>query len=197
MTAYDEAQLGLRLGSLDRTQRTAFAAACAERLWPLVDRYSRVTGKGDVQALRSALDGAWHAANGVAVSDLARMQERVEGMVPVDDGEWVFEMGYGQNAIAAIAYAIRAWLTNDPQEAVWGARQVYEAADIAAQQASPGLPLNEPGTEDSLAEATVVQVALAGLAEDLTAVTSPALGRWENLRMRARCEGAAWARTLP
>lgn len=46
-------------------------------------------------------------------------------------------MGYAQNAAAAVACAVRTWMTDEPQEAVWGARQVYEAADYAAQHALP------------------------------------------------------------
>ena len=57
MARYDEAEIKARLARLDQSQKTAFAAACAERLWPLFERYSEVTGRGDVTALRAVLNG--------------------------------------------------------------------------------------------------------------------------------------------
>lgn len=195
--AYDEPEIKTRLDALDRAHKTAFAAACAERLWPLFERYSRVTGEGDVTALRAVLDGAWSAVQGEEVASLAEAQEVAEGMVPSDEGEWVFEMGYGQNAAAAVAYVVRTWLTDDPQEGVWGARQVYEAADYAAQHSLPDLNLNAPGAEQRLLQTPAVQTALAGLSADLLAVESPVSDKWRGLRQRARQEGEAWAGILP
>ncbi len=118
-------------------------------------------------------------------------------MVPVDEGEWILETGYGQNAAAAVAYAVRTWLTEDPQEGVWAARQVYEAADYGAQRSLPGLDLNAAGAEETLFQSRIVQAAVTGLAEDLDAVEAPAGDEWVGLRDRARREGALWARTLP
>lgn len=120
-----------------------------------------------------------------------------EAMVPIDEGEWVLEMGYGQNAAAAVAYAVRTWLTEDPQEGVWGARQVYEAADYAAQRSMPALDLNSAGAEGELFQSAIVQTAVTGLAEDLDAVEVPEGDEWAGLRDRARREGASWAQTLP
>ncbi len=196
MVAYDEADINARLAKLDRFHRTAFAAACAERLWPLFERYARATGEGDVEALRSILDMAWSAAQGVEVEEMAGAQAAA-AMVPAEGGEWVFEMGYGQNAAAAVAYALRARQTDDPQEAVWSARQLYEAADYAAQRALPDLDLNAPGVERALFQSPAVQSALAALSADLIDIESSEGHDWVLLRERAREEGEVWARTLP
>lgn len=147
MATFDEAEIKNRLSRLDRARKTAFAAACAERLWPLFPRCAEATGEGDVAVLRSVLDDAWRAAAGDDVGDLSAAQITAEDMVPVDDGEWIFEMGYGQNAAAAVAYAVRSWLTDDPQQAAWAACQVHEAADYAALRAHPELELNVPAAE--------------------------------------------------
>lgn len=40
MVEYDESGIARVAGALGRDARTAFAAACAERLWPLVERYA-------------------------------------------------------------------------------------------------------------------------------------------------------------
>jgi uncharacterized protein YjaG (DUF416 family) len=197
MVSYDESEIGARLGMLERFNRTAFAAACAERLWPLFERYVRVTGEGDSVVMRAVLDRVWLAVQGRDAGDLSQAQAEVEAMVPTDEGEWVFEMGYGQNAAASVAYAVRTWLRHDPQEAVWAAQQVYEAADYAAQRSLADLDLNSAAAEAELFNSEIVQVALAGLAADLASAEAPAGDGWSGLRDRARLEGASWARTLP
>lgn len=197
MVSYDESAIRARLARLDRASRTAYASACAERLWPLFERYAGATGEGDPAVLRGVLDEVWLVAQGVNAGDLSQAQEVAEAMVPVDEGEWVLEMGYGQNAAAAVAYAVRTWLTEDPQEGVWAARQVYEAADYAAQRSLPALDLNAAGAEEELFQSRIVQAAVTGLAEDLDAVEAPAGDEWVGLRDRARREGASWARLLP
>lgn len=197
MAKYSEEELEARLWRLDQFQRTAFVAACAERPWPLFERCVRVTGQGDVGVLRRILDMAWSAAEEVEVEGMPGAQEAAEAMVPTDDGEWVFEMGYGQNAAAAVAYAVRTWLADDPQEAVWGARQLYEAADCAAQQSLAGWDVDAGGTESSLFRSRAVQSALEGLSADLVEVESSGSRDWSALRARACEEGETWARILP
>ncbi len=147
--------------------RALFAASCAERLFGL---YERAPGQ-----LRAALEAAWEG------EDVARWQQVAEGLVSDEDP-------YGENAAAAVAYALRTWMTDEPREAAWAARQVYEAADFAAQRQLEELDLNAPGAEDQLADRPVVQEALAGIADDLAAALAgtPAA----DLRRAAR-EGSA------
>lgn len=96
-------------------------------------------------------------------ADVESAREVAEALVPFEDDDWVLESGYAQNGIAAIAYAVRAWLSDDPQEAVWAARQVYEAADYGAQQSQPAaLRVYSAGVEEQLAHAPVVQAAVRG-----------------------------------
>lgn len=104
---------------------------------------------------------------------LSAWQVVAEGLVPNEDDEaWVDEFAYGQNGAAAVAYALRTALTGDPQVAAWAARQVYEAADFAAQQQLPDLDLKKAGAEEELLSAPVVQEALGGIRDDLWRVQS-------------------------
>lgn len=129
MRVYDEHALLVRLEPLDRWAKTAFAAACAQRLFPLYERYVRSAGRlASAQILADILSTAWDIAAGRVVN-LQPLQAEAESMVPAEDGNWVLESGYGQNAAAAVAYAIRTWLSDDPQEAAWAARQIYDVAD--------------------------------------------------------------------
>jgi hypothetical protein len=61
-----------RLVRLPERHRIAFAASCCERLLPNYAAFSRMTGWGDVQALRTALDRAWAALSGDALDEAER-----------------------------------------------------------------------------------------------------------------------------
>lgn len=173
---YDEGVLLRRVSGLDRSSKAAFAAACAERMWPLVERYASAAGipSEKVKSLRTALDAVWRCVSGEA-QDVANVQVLAESMIPEEDDQWVFESGYGQNAIAAVAYAARTWLTDQPHEAVWAARQLYEAAEYAAQSQVVGAATFSPEVEDSMRQAPVVRAALSALNADLETATRGSL----------------------
>ena len=171
MLQYDEADLVRRLAAMSKPARVMFAAACAERLQPLYQRFHDLTGQGDPDNLAATLDAVWRVAlAGRDQEGLAQWQSLAEDLVPDEEGDsWTPESAYGQHGAAAVAYAVRTWLADDPADAGWAARQVYEAADYAAQQ-RPELDLNEPDAEQEVLAQPVVQEALAGLAADLAAV---------------------------
>lgn len=199
LTTYDESTLVKRLASLDRESKTAFAAACAERLLPLFERYAKAAQLPEEEARLSAVvAAAGEAAAGGGDEATARMlQAAAEAMAPSDDGDdWFLEVGYGQYAAAAAAYAIRTWLTDDPQEAAWAARQVYEVADYAFLQGSPTFDLNAADAESQVIASAAVQQALLALEEGLTAVESGP-SNWQGLRASVQTEAQAWVKTLP
>jgi hypothetical protein len=100
-------------------------------------------------------------------------QKAAEALVPNEDDEsWVEALAYGQNGAAAVAYAARVAQTDDLKDALRAARQVYEAADYAAQHQLPELDLNSASADVRLQSTPVVQQALAGLLEDLSRVKS-------------------------
>jgi len=193
---YDEARIAEVCRTFGRSALTAFAAACAERLWPLVERYGSVTPlpEQSILTLRYALDAVWRTAGG-SDEDLAQARDVAESMVPFEDEDWTIEAGYAQNAIAAIAYAARAWLSDDPQEAVWAARQLYEAADYGAQQSSgDGLREYTPVVEGELLDTRIVREAVTALVEDLASALSQGP---EVLRRRAKQAAPDFARLFP
>ncbi len=194
MFRYDEAQLVQALDAEPKAARVAFAAASAERLQPLYAWFHEVSGQGDPEVLRAALDAVWDLVLGrPSPGDLRQLQEAAESLVPDEDvGKWSEQSAYAQNAAAAVAYAVRSWITNDPQQAGWAARQVYEAADYAAQQDTDDL--NAPGAEDALLARPVVQEAVEGIRADLQAVSRP--GDSMEVRNAARAGGARLARLV-
>ena len=65
-----------RLEALPRNHRTAFAAACAERLLPNYAAFVRKEGWGSVSLLRGALTAVWRALEGKPFS-----KERIESLI--------------------------------------------------------------------------------------------------------------------
>ncbi|MGX9899078.1 DUF416 family protein [Arthrobacter sp. SA17] len=196
MIDYDEMLLMLRLEPLDRSAKTAFAAACAQRLVPLSDRYSQQVGDSlREQRLAVIVAAAWQAASGRDI-DATRLKAEAEAMVPDEDDEgWTAGRTYAGNAAAAAAYALRTWLTNDPQEAAWAARQLFDAADLAYFQANPGGDFTDEAEEKASLESPVVQSVVFAIHRYLEAIEN---GRpWSELRQRAEMEGWNWAATMP
>ena len=189
--SYDEQSLRDRLAVLDRRSKTAFAASCAQRLRPLFERYARVVGKPELGVrLGLVVAAAWDVAGGADV-DMRPFQEEAEGLVPSDNDGWLVETGCAQNAATAAAYAVRAWLTNDPQEAAWAGRQVYELADYAVLQSMPDLDLNAVGASALVEASAMVQLALAALERALRGVESGP-STWDQLRAEAASDGDKW-----
>jgi|GEM_PF-4565762 len=104
------------------------------------------------------------------------------------------EAGYAQNGIAAIAYAARAWLDGQPHDAAWAAKQVYEAADFAAQTQMDDGDVFSPEVEDALRSAPVVQTALGAITADLD---SAERGRLAELQTNACDAASAFAALCP
>lgn len=195
MLNYDEELLMLRLEPLDRSAKTAFAAACAQRLMPLYDRYARQVGDSSLQQrLAVIVSAAWAAASGRDV-EASRLEADAESMVPDEDDEgWTASRAYAGNAAAAAAYALRAWLTDDPQEAVWAARQLFDAADLAYFQANPGLSFVTEEENKASLESPVVQSAISAIQRDLEAIEKAT--PWFDVRQRAEAEGSDWVEEL-
>ena len=151
----------------------------------------RPPGQGDRDALREALDAAWRAVDAdVPTAELERLQEAAEELVPEEDDDWVTASGYASNAAAAVAYALRTRLTDNPQEAAWAARQAYDTTDYAAQQQLEDAGFDDAG-EEALLSQPVVQEALEGLNTDLeAALAEPPAEETSRLRDEARQGGA-------
>jgi hypothetical protein len=186
VTDYDERAIVATLDAAPVLAKVRFAAACAERLVPVYQRFCDSTGQGDVHVLRGALDLAWSlgAGGSAARQAVSDAQTASEALVPHDDDDdWVFASAYAQNAAAAVAYALRTWLADSAQEAAWAARQVYEAADYGAEAADGE-------------GAQVVEEVLAAIAADLRAAGDETVSV-EELRAGAARGGARLAEQLP
>jgi hypothetical protein len=145
--------------------------------------------------LAQILSAVWDVASG-QVLDVQTLQSEAESMVPSDDEEWLLETGYGDDAAAAVAYAIRTWLTDDAQEAAWAARRLYEVADYAFWQAHPEADPNAQETQAKCLASRMVQAALSALEQDLDTVASSPRS-WLELRQQCELQGRSWTATFP
>ncbi|MDE0547686.1 DUF416 family protein [Microbacterium sp. C7(2022)] len=172
LRTYDEGLLVERLSRLDKRSKTVFAASCAQLLLPMFERYSRSEGRPELGVkLQAIVSAAWAAATDApSRAEMLTLQAEAEAMVPSDEDNWTHESPYAQNAAAAAAYAIRTWLTDDPQEAGWAARQVYELADSVVLQQNPEIDLTGSDAEDTVLGSAIVQSVLETLARTLGAV---------------------------
>lgn len=166
---YDEPALVERLTRLAPRARAVFAAACAERMLPAYRWVQRRTGRGDPDRLSEALSALWRDLEEGGV-DLKAHLDEAHALVPEEDEDWIDECTYAEHAAAAVAYAIRAQLTEDPQEAAWAARQVYEALDFRVTTRDD-IDLNAPGAEQRIVGDPLIQQELTRQQRDLEALS--------------------------
>jgi uncharacterized protein YjaG (DUF416 family) len=132
---YDEVEISQRLTILPLAARVLFAAACAERLIPIYHWFCTGARQCDFDLVRAALDFVWSAEGAQQRPDdqLNLWCERLEVLVSSIDEVDSVGAAVAENAVACVAYALRAWRANDPQESIWAARQLYDAADTIVQ----------------------------------------------------------------
>jgi hypothetical protein len=163
---YDEGLIRASLAGLTARRRVAFACAMAECLLPMTEQVSGEADRGEVIALRGALDVAWRVVAGEepSASELVAARDLAMVLVPDDQNEdWATLSPLRQNAAAAVAYALDSSLRQDPQDAAWAALQVYEATDYLVQLTAPEHSYYESATS------TPVSLALDAIREALYA----------------------------
>jgi uncharacterized protein YjaG (DUF416 family) len=159
---YDETSLAKNLHDLPWSRRVIFASSCAERLMPTYHWLCLNSHSNDYEIVREALDAIWNIDSEVkrpTSLKITTLRVKLETLVALESDEGdAIGSAVAENAIAAVAYALRTWETDEPQESIWAARQIYEAADTIVQQSAP----NQTYLNDIQSEAPV-QLALQGI----------------------------------
>lgn len=188
---FDEGELSKELQGISADLRVAFAAACAARLMVAYTRFSSRTRKGDPLVLSAILGRLWLDLGGTRMSD-AELEEHIETcetLIPDEDGkDWVIEQAAAEDAVSALAYALRCRRNGQPREATWAARCAYEALDdfVINQE---DIDTNAPGAEHRVLSNPLVQAELGRQARDLHELVG-GLVTIEQLRDRANAEAA-------
>jgi uncharacterized protein YjaG (DUF416 family) len=95
--------------------------------------------------------------------------EKVIGLIPQEDeigASWSEQASYALNSGLSLAYALRARLTGEPQEAAWAARVAYEALDNLIINRED-IDTNKPGGEQKVISHPIVQTELGRQQRDL------------------------------
>lgn len=127
---YNEAANIRALQRMGIDARVLFAMQCATRLLPAYHNFYKVTGRGDPQMLEQIAARVWAdlATPHVSGSDTTQMIELCSTLIPAEDESWdESTQPYAEDAAAALAYALRARVTGEAQEAAWAGRRAYEA----------------------------------------------------------------------
>ena len=185
---FNEADMVRKLGSIKTRLRTAFAAACAERLAPAYDKFFKVSGRGDARKLGQLRERLWGNIEG-RILNAPISEEEVDACMDLipsqDDAPWVPEQAYAEDAAAALAYALRCWRTDDPQEAAWAARRAFEAVDQFVIRRER-INLNDPNQAGRVASHQIVQAELARQKRDLDELTQVSAEGMLDLIIRIR-----------
>lgn len=191
MLHYDETTLVRDLARVEIISRVAFAASCAERLFPAYEDFCKRAGRGDRATLAAILLRVWQHLLGdeMSTEQIRAELSRCMSLIPGEDDEpWLDEQAYADDAASAIAYTLRALDGGEPQEAAWAARRAYEAADHYVMHR-----LGVEGESQVLAH-PIVQSEFSRQRRDLEEIlgTRPDAGLFVRLRDRARAEAPAF-----
>jgi hypothetical protein len=187
MHGFDEAILVAELATIPAGRQLAFAAAAAIRQLESYEWYARRLCPDAIARPREIAMMLWDESPGER-HDWAECLAEVLGLMPEESDEWTVFHSLAEDALASLAYAIRALLTADPQEAAWAARRGYEAVDQAAIRLM-GIHPGPQEAEQAILKHALVQQELGRQRRDLLLIaTDPRLDALTALRDQALTE---------
>ena len=174
MMRFDEERYLSYLRGLPRELRVVFAVACAERLLPAYRAYVDSGGPGNYPLLQAAMADAWlWTQGGVPEKDPQSWIDECVEQVPDEDGapsevpfsKWISD---ALDCSSAVVYALRAWASGDPQEALWAAKAEHTVMfDLAEELRDIRVGSGGPAAVSATEEHPVVQAELRRHARDL------------------------------
>jgi uncharacterized protein YjaG (DUF416 family) len=193
---FNEQWLIEKLDELPPSLRILFATIAAQRLSPAYVNYSRLTGRGDPTALSAALERLWRDIEGERM-DAEQVQKGLELIMKLipreDDGPWIPEQAWAEDAASAVAYALRCSETGRSAESAWAARRAYEAVDNFII-AKTGIDISRLGAKanEAVLSSPLVQAELARQRRDvdelLTGHHDEVVSLAQRMRVRALTE---------
>ncbi len=165
---FEEGLLLDKLGTLPPLFRTAFATSAATRLVPAFSSPVPGPGRFAEPTLARILEEIWRDLQLPPLAEIKfrSLLDRCMSLLPDEADEWSAARPYAEDAVSAVAYALRSGLTGSTQEAVWAARRVYEALDQHVITVT-GVSLGAPDAEDRLVADPRVQTELQHQQNDL------------------------------
>ena len=117
----------------------AFAACCAERLYPALPRFERkcnAAPRPNVSVLRQGLDAVWDATSGFtrSTSVISPQGSACKAAIPTETQCAAAAEAAAEDAGAAIAYAVMALETNGTAYAAWAGVRGLDALDAVRSE---------------------------------------------------------------
>ena len=121
--------LSKKLSSLPRRLRTAFAAACAQRLMPGYIRSASRNSNANPQQMIKILDELWNDIRGGSPdrSKLNRDVESCAALIPDYDVSYFDGTEYAEDAICSLIYVIESELKGEAEKPAWAADRAHES----------------------------------------------------------------------
>ena len=162
-----QAALGARLMVLSVRTQAAFAAACAERLYPAYAAFMEASGRDDRGLVRRTLDLAWDGATSgaVPVADPVGLFHQCVGLIPSDESQEGTIPAHADDAIASAAYALQAAAGLDDAAAGWAAERVTNSLDHFLQLTE--IEMADPEVERRIWDHPLVVAEVARREDDL------------------------------
>lgn len=181
-----EDQLRAHLNRMKPSGRTAFAAACAQRLLPCYLAYCRKRHLEEdrKQKFVAALGCAWNKALEIQDKACANLSpsELIDDIPPEDDA-WDAGEPYSVDAAVAVIHALSSAPDGDIEPAIWAARAVRDA--LFSFLASTIYEPKEAGNTDEVQKHQLMKCELMRQREDIDAL-SCASGDWQETVRRIR-----------
>jgi hypothetical protein len=197
MIKFDEPNLIKTLDALPKPFRVAFGALCAQRLQPAYLAWAEQMEPGDRPDVGSILKRLWSDLEGDEMSS-EEIQENMDTCLallgPEDEGEWSRQRAYGEDAVAAVFYALDARLNGRSQEAALPARRAYEALDHFVIN-EEGIDISKSDAEERIIANPLIQGEFARQRQDLDDLMKLAVQpRWHDalIALRARAVADAY-----
>lgn len=166
LLVFSRARLESSLEGMSPRKRVAFAAAAAERLQSAYARFNARTGLGEPSRLADLLQLAWSSVLAARTVEDAAVSA-AEALIPDHrHGPWVPEIDAADDAVAAVAYVLRAARSGSASDAASSAQRVCDALDswIADRD---GVNFNDPNAASRVAGDALIQAELRRQQRDL------------------------------
>ena len=156
---FDEKALIAALQELPAELRVAYALLIAERLYPILDAYSREAGGKEASVVRDALDEVWAALERGTLRKqrLTELADAVFEVRPETEDNPSSLSSFALDAAGAAWEAIQTALTGDPSHAVAAAQIGFETVHTFAEEREDFLPQDRADQESVLSRDVVTK----------------------------------------
>lgn len=136
MPVSDATQLLQKIEGLPRQLRTAFAAACAERMLAEYARYSEQAQIGKPDVLKSILTRLWQdiGCDEMSQTEIELAKETCDKLVPARPHPSVPGPIIVEDAPAAVLYALECHQSGMAQQAAWAAECARETLEESVME---------------------------------------------------------------